>query len=125
MTFDVTYNKLSNFSMDDKLKEDISKIVDEVVSSRVSNQQATLTFNLDDFDAKRKLNQILNVDNYQIALYDFSQFLRNFLKHGEGEKVRFKSCDEYKEIVPDYDTMEYVSEMFYQFLDKNRIDLDN
>lgn len=111
--------------MDDKLKEDISKIVDEVVSSRVSNQQATLTFNLDDFDAKRKLNQILNVDNYQIALYDFSQFLRNFLKHGEGEKVRFKSCDEYKEIVPDDDTMEYVSEMFYEFLDKNRIDLDN
>lgn len=111
--------------MDDKLKEDISKIVDEVVSSRISNQQATLTFNLDDFDAERKLMQMLNVGNYYIALYDFSQFLRNFLKHGEGEKVHFKSYDEYKEIVPDYNTMEYVREMFYEFLDQNRVNLDD
>lgn len=119
------HNKLSNFSMDDKLKEDISKIVDEVVSSRISNQQATLTFNLEDFDAERKLKQMLNVDNYFIALYDFSQFLRNFLKYGESEKVRFKLYDEYKEIVPDYNTMEYVREMFYEFLDKNRVNLDD
>jgi hypothetical protein len=33
--------------MDDKLKADICKIVDETVSSRLLNQQATLTFNLD------------------------------------------------------------------------------
>ncbi len=111
--------------MDDKLKEDISKIVKEAVSSRMSNQQATLTFNLDDFDAERKLKQMLNVDNYQIALYDFSQFLRTFIKHGEGQKVRYKSFDEYKDIVPDYDTMEYVREKFYEFLEENRVNLDD
>ena len=61
--------------MDDKLKEDINKIVDEAISSRLSSQQATLTFNLNDGDAERKLKQMLNVDNYDMALYDFNQFL--------------------------------------------------
>lgn len=47
-----THNKLRDFIMDDKLKADISKIVDEAVSSRLSNQQATLTFNLENIDAE-------------------------------------------------------------------------
>jgi len=47
--------------------------------------------------------------------------LRKVIKYGEGEKVRFKSYDEYKEIVPDYDTMEYVRRMFYECLENNRI----
>lgn len=110
--------------MDDKLKDDISKMVDEEVSSRLSNQQATLTFNLDNIDAEDRLKKMLNVDKYDMALYDFSQFLRKFLKDGEGGKVRFKSYDEYKEIVPDYDTMEYVNAMFYECLENNRVNLD-
>ncbi|MFV0419103.1 MAG: hypothetical protein ACK5KT_10285 [Dysgonomonas sp.] len=114
-----------NFTMDDKLKADINKIVDEEVSSRLSNQQATLTFNLENIDAEDRLKKMLNVDKYDMALYDFSQFLRKFLKYGEGEKVRFKSYDEYKEIVPDYNTMEYVKEMFYDCLENNKINLDD
>ncbi|MDD4516808.1 hypothetical protein [Massilibacteroides sp.] len=111
--------------MDNKLKEDIDKIVDEVISSQMSNQQATLIFSLDDPDAERKLKKMLNVDNYYTVLHDFSQFIRNYLKYGDGEKVRFKSIDGYKEIVPDYKTMEYVREMFNGFLNENRIDLDD
>jgi hypothetical protein len=111
--------------MDDKLKADISKIVDEAVSSKLSNQQASLTFNLEDIDAEDRLKKMLNVDRYDMALWDFSQLLRNFLKRGEGGKVRFKSYDEYKEIVPDYDTMEYVRVMFYECLENNRINLDD
>ncbi len=110
--------------MDDKLKSDINKIVEESVSSRLSNQQASLTFNLDNIDAENRLKKMLNVDKYDMALWDFSQFLRNFLKHGDGGKVRFKSYDEYKEIVPDYKTMEYVRAMFYECLENNRINLD-
>ena len=120
-----TNNKLSVFIMVNKLREDINKIVDEAVTSRIVNQQATLTFNLDDIDAERKLKLMLNVDNYKLAMYDFSQFPRNFLKYSEGEKIRYKSYDEYKEIVPDYDTMEYVREQFYEFLDEYRINLDD
>ncbi len=111
--------------MDDKLKADISKIVDEAVSSRLSNQQATLMFNLENVDAEDRLKKMLNVDKYDMALWDFSQFLRKVIKYGEGEKVRFKSYDEYKEIVPDYDTMEYVRAMFYECLENNRINLDD
>ena len=111
--------------MDDKLKADISKIVDEAVSSRLSNQQATLTFNLENIDAEDKLKKMLNVDKYDMALYDFSQFLRNFLKDGEGEKVYFESYNEHKEIVPDYNPMEYVKVMFYECLENNRINLDD
>lgn len=110
--------------MDDKLKADISKIVDEAVSSKLSNQQATLTFNLEDGDAESRLKKMLNVDKYDMALWDFSQFLRKVIKYGEGEKVRFKSYDEYKEIIPDYDTMEYIRAMFYECLENNRINLD-
>ncbi|MEA4903344.1 hypothetical protein [Petrimonas sp.] len=94
------------------------------MSSRLSNQQASLTFNLDNIDAENRLKKMLNVDKYDMALWDFSQFLRNFLKHGDGGKVRFKSYDEYKEIVPDYKTMEYVRAMFYECLENNRINLD-
>lgn len=111
--------------MDDKLKEDINKIVDEAISSRLSSQQATLTFNLNDGDAERKLKQMLNVDNYDMALYDFNRFLRNFLKYDEGKKVRFKSFDEYKEIELDYNTMEYVRMMFYECLENNKVNLDD
>lgn len=111
--------------MDDKLKADISKIADEAVLSRLSNQQATLTFNLDNIDAEDRLKKMLNVDKYDMALYDFSQFLRKYLKYGEGEKVRFKSYDEYKEIVPDYNTMEYVREMFYECLENNKINMND
>ncbi len=111
--------------MDDKLKADISKMVDEAISSKLSNQQATLTFNLEDGDAEGRLKKMLNVDKYDMALWDFSQFLRKVIKYGEGEKVRFKSYDEYKEIVPDYDTMEYVRTMFYECLENNRINLDD
>lgn len=46
-----------NFSMEDKLKTDISKIVDEAMSSRLSNQQATLTFNLENIDAEDRLKK--------------------------------------------------------------------
>lgn len=111
--------------MDDKLNADINKIIDEAVLSRLSNQQATLTFNLESIDAENRLKKMLNVDKYDMALYDFSQFLRKFLKYGEGEKVRFKSYDEYKDIVPDYNTMEYVKEMFYECLENNKINLDD
>jgi hypothetical protein len=111
--------------MDDKLKEDINKIVDEAILSRLSSQQATLTFNLNDGDAERKLKQMLNVDNYDMALYDFNRFLRNFLKYDEGKKVRFKSFDEYKEIELDYDTMEYVRVMFYECLENNKVNLED
>lgn len=107
--------------MDDKLNADINKIIDEAVSSRLSNQQATLTFNLESIDAENRLKKMLNVDKYDMALYDFSQFLRKFLKYGEGEKVRFKSYDEYKDIVPDYN----VKEMFYECLENNKINLDD
>lgn len=57
-----------NFNMDDKLKADISKIIDEAVSSKLSNQQATLTFNLENIDAKDRLKKMLNVDKYDMVL---------------------------------------------------------
>lgn len=98
--------------MDDKLNGNV-------------NQQAILTFNLENPDAEVRLKKMLNVENYSIALYDFNQFLRNFLKHGEGEKVHFKSFDEYRDIVPDYDTMEYVRTMFYECLKNNNVNLDD
>ncbi|MDD2437290.1 MAG: hypothetical protein PHG27_03420 [Massilibacteroides sp.] len=54
--------------MDDKLKAEISKVVDEAVSSKRSNQQATLTFNLENIDAEDRLRKMLNVDKYDMAL---------------------------------------------------------
>lgn len=72
--------------MEDKLKADISKIVDEAVLSRLSNQQATLTFNLENIDAENRLKKILNVDKYDRALWDFSQFLRKVIKYGGRRK---------------------------------------
>ena len=41
--------------MDDKLKVDISKIVDESLSSHLSNQQVTLTSNLENIDVEDRL----------------------------------------------------------------------
>jgi len=67
--------------MDDKLKADISKIIDEAVLSRISNQQATLTFNMENIDAEDRLKKMLNVDKYDMALWDFSQFLRKVIKY--------------------------------------------
>jgi hypothetical protein len=61
-----THNKL-RISVDDKLKADISKIVDEAVLSRILNQQATLTFNPEDFDTENRLKKMLNVENYSIT----------------------------------------------------------
>ena len=49
---DVVYAFCKCIWMDDKLKADISKIVNEAVSSRLSNQQATLTFNLENIECK-------------------------------------------------------------------------
>lgn len=111
--------------MHDKLKADISKIVDEAVLSRLSNQQAILTFNLENIDAEDRLKKILNVDKYDMALWDFSQFLRKVIKYGEREKVRFKAYDKHKEIIPDYDTTGYVREIFYKCLENNRINLND
>ena len=54
--------------MDDKLKADISKIVDEAVSSRLLNQQATLTFNLENIDAEDKLKKMLMEERNPIFL---------------------------------------------------------
>ncbi len=48
--------------MDDKLKADISEIIDKAVLSRISNQQATLTFNMENIDAEDRLKKMLNVD---------------------------------------------------------------
>ncbi len=39
---------------------------------------------------------------------------------GEGEKIRFKSYDEYKAIVPDLDTMKYAGAIFYECLVNNQ-----
>jgi len=58
--------------MDDKLKENISKIVDEAVSSKLSNQQATLAFNLENIDAEDRLKKMLNVGKKMIWLYGIS-----------------------------------------------------
>ncbi len=64
--------------MDDKLKAAISKIVDEAVSSRLSNQQATLTFNLENIDAEDRLKKMLNVDKYDMALWESFKLLAIF-----------------------------------------------
>lgn len=113
--------------MGDKIaREDILKMIEENISSRLANQQATLTFNLQDFDAEKRLKTMLNVDKYIIALYDISEFLRKYLKYDEGERIQYTSSydKESKEITPDYSTMEYVSDMFYQIMDDNQIDRD-
>lgn len=43
--------------MEDKLKADINKKVDEPVSSKRSNQQTTLRFNLEKIDAEDRLKK--------------------------------------------------------------------
>lgn len=54
---------------------------------------------------------MLDVDNHDMALYDFNRFLRNFLNYDEGKKVRFKSFDKHKEIELDYDSILIASRM--------------
>ncbi len=80
---------------------------------------------MENIDVEDRLKKMLNVDKYDMALWDFSQLLRKVIKYVEGEKIRFKSYDKYKEVVSDYDTMEYIREMFYEYLENNRINLDN
>lgn len=57
--------------MVDIVKADISKIVDEAVSSKFSNQQASFTFNLENIDEEDRMKK-LNVDKYNMALWNFS-----------------------------------------------------
>ena len=108
-------------------KEDITQIIDEAVSSRLSNQQATITFNLEDPDSERRLKDMLNVNKYQFTLHELNELFRKHLKYESGQKVRFKSRynDEYKEIIPDSDTLEYIQDAFYQILHDNRINTDD
>lgn len=95
-------------------------------SKRVT-QLATISFDLEEPDAERKLKKMLNVDDYIGALDDFnSEVLRKYFKYGEGEKVRFKPRgeDKYKEIIPDYDTMEYIEDAFWSLMGKYQINFD-
>lgn len=86
--------------MDDKLKVDISKIVDESLSSHLSNQQVTLTSNLENIDVEDRLKKMLNVDKYDMALLDFSQFLRKVIKYVEGEKYALNHTISTKRLFP-------------------------
>jgi len=108
-------------------KEDISQMIEEVVSAKLPNQQVTITFNLEDFEAERKLKNMLDVSNYQTILFNFNEFFRKQLKYERGSKVEFKPIysDEYKEIIPDLTTLEYVESIFHQFLKENKIDIDD
>jgi len=111
--------------MENISKEDILEMLEGIVSSKISNQQATLTFNLEDFDSTKRFQKMLNVDKYAVALYDISEFLRKFLKYTYDQKVQYTSdWGDKKELTPDYRTMEYVSHMFYQFLADNGISTD-
>lgn len=94
-----------------------------------NTQRATISFNLEDPEAERKLKKMLNVGDYIAALNEFkTDVLRKYFKYDEGEndKVRFKPRGgaEYKEIVLDYDTMEYIEDVFYSLLEEYDINLD-
>ncbi len=96
-------------------------------NSNHPSELATLSFNLEEPEAERRLKKMLNVDDYIGALDDFnSEVLRKYFKYGEGEKVRFKPRgeDKYKEIVPDYDTMEYIEDAFWTLMEKYQINFD-
>lgn len=91
------------------------------------NQQATISFNLEDHDAKRNLGKMLNVDDYIGALYHFKEdVLRRYFKYDDGDKVRFqpRGEEEYKEIVLDQNTMEYIEDAFYSLLEEYQINFD-
>ncbi len=90
-------------------------------------QCATLSFDMEDVYAEKKLKKMLSVDDYVFALGDFKEkILRRYFKYDEGNKIRFKprGGNEYKEIVLDYDTMEYVEDAFYSLLEERDIDLE-
>ena len=91
------------------------------------NQQATISFNLEDQDAKRNLGKMLNVDDYIGALYHFKEdVLPRYFKYDDGDKVRFqpRGEEEYKEIVLDQNTMEYIEDAFYSLLEEYQINFD-
>lgn len=99
---------------------------DKTDTPRLMNQQATLTFNLEDREAERTLKTMLNVNKYIFSLYEIDRFLSNSLKYNEGKKVKFESKyeGEVKEIIPDDDTMEYALSMFNEILEENYISLE-
>ncbi len=96
-------------------------------NSKRATQLATISFDLEEPDAERKLKKMLNAEDYIDALWHFSSdVLRTYFKYREGEKVRFKPRgeDKYKEIVPDYDTMEYIEDAFWSLMEKYQINFD-
>lgn len=107
--------------MKDDSKEDILKMIEESVSSKMPNQQATITFNLEDVDAENRLRKMLSVDKYLLCLYDMTQFFRSTLKYESEKTVRHRSeSGQYKDIMLDYDTVEYISNQLHQFFaDRN------
>ena len=61
------------------------------------------------------------------CLFNFkTDVLRKYFKYEEGNKVRFKprGATEYKEIELDYDTMEYIEDIFYSLMAEYEINLD-
>lgn len=70
--------------MDNKVKKEI----ENQIEYQLENQK-TLTgkieFNLNDFDAKRQLQDMLNVNNYQLALEEIDNRLRSISKYGDNE----------------------------------------
>ena len=92
-----------------------------------SSHYATISFDLEDPEAERKLKKMLNVDDYIAILFNFkTDVLRKYFKYEEGNKVRFKPRGEteYKEIEPDYDTMKYIEDIFYSLMEEYEIKLD-
>ena len=84
-----------------------------------SSHYATISFDLEDPEAEKKLN--ISV------LFNFkTDVLRKYFKYEEGNKVRFKprGATEYKEIELDYDTMEYIEDIFYSLMAEYEINLD-
>lgn len=92
-----------------------------------SSHYATISFDLEDPEAEKKLKRMLNVDDYISVLFNFkTDVLRKYFKYEEGNKVRFKlrGATEYKEIELDYDTMEYIEDIFYSLMAEYEINLD-
>lgn len=105
-------------------EEKIYDLTETAVSARTWNQQAILTFNLEDPEAARRLKMMVNVDKYLIALYEISQLLIKAGKYYDpSDKIRYESrYNVSKELVPDFDTIDYISDMFYKILSDNKID---
>ena len=56
-----------------------------------SSHYATISFDLEDPEAEKKLKRMLNVDDYISVLFNFkTDVLRKYFKYEEGNKVRFK-----------------------------------